>query len=73
MGRPKHPEQLLDVAALVFLTGQHKNTVLARFQPGGDWYEEGLFISGEYRLPVSAYNRWLDNQRLCRRKETVDA
>jgi hypothetical protein len=63
-GRPRYPEKLLDVAELHLLLGDHRNTLVARFKPGGDWHRDGFLIGSSYRLPVSAYNRWLESKRL---------
>jgi len=70
MGRQKAPEQLLDVAALSFLLGEHRNTIRKRFdppksgKPAGEWHADGFLVGKELKLPVSAYNRWLDGKRL---------
>lgn len=51
-------------AELCFLTGEHRNTILGRFKPGGDWRAAGLLIGGKLYLPVSAWNGWLDERRV---------
>ena len=62
------PERLMSVRELCFLLGQSKGTVLARFKVDGDWHAAGKMIDGEYRLPVSAYNAWLEERSLVRTK-----
>ncbi len=58
------PEKLLTSRELCFYTAQSLQTITKRFRPGGDWHADGLLIDGDYRLPVSAYNRWLGERRL---------
>jgi hypothetical protein len=60
---------MLSVAELCAVTGEHRVTVQKRFKPGGEWYRDGYKINGKYRLPVRAYNRWLETKRIPLRKE----
>jgi hypothetical protein len=55
----KHPEKLLTVQDLVYLTGFHPNTVRKLMKSGP--LRKGLVVlNGEYRCPVSVYNAWVD-------------
>lgn len=58
----KAPERLLSRQELEFLTGLSKPTVLKLLD--NDWKVPGgtKLIKGEYRLPVSFYNAWVDGQ-----------
>lgn len=55
----KHPEKLLSVAEIVFLTGFHKNTVLKEIVDG-ELRARAKKLLGEWRVPVSTYNTWVE-------------
>lgn len=60
----KPAQRLLTVHDLVFLLGISRQQVARMMQDPAVWARPGgaKFIAGEYRLPESFYNRWVDAQ-----------
>lgn len=60
------PEQLLTVSDVCFFTRESRQQVMKRFKAGGEWHASAVLINGEYRVPVSVYNAWLAERRVCK-------
>lgn len=72
----KAPDKLLTVPELVALTGFSRQHIARWMQDPAVWAKPGgaKMLSGEYRLPVSFYNRWVDAQDIATTaKEEVHA
>lgn len=60
----KAPERLLTRAELEGYLQLGKKKILELFADPQEWMKPGgtKLIAGEYRLPVSFYNRWLESR-----------
>lgn len=63
----RYPEKLLSVAEIALLTGLHKETVLDEIN-NGELKKAAVMLRGKFRVPVSAYNAWIDQGRLVMRE-----
>ena len=63
----KAPDRLLHVADLSFLTGEARATIVARLKDAdGPWAGEARVLGNKLALPLTVYNRWVDEIRLRR-------
>lgn len=62
----KAPDKLLTVPELVALTGFRSTTIHGWMKDPQMWAVPGgaKLIAGQYRLPVSFFNRWVEKQDL---------
>lgn len=57
----RHPEKLLSVQEIVYLSSFCKNTILKELGDGASPLRRGSkMLRGEWRVPVSSYNAWVD-------------
>lgn len=61
MSRQKAPEKLLSRSDIEYFTGLGKDAVLDLFK--NVWAKDRLVVCGQYRIPTSAYNRWIESCR----------
>jgi hypothetical protein len=76
----KAPEKLLTLTELVYLTGFERKKVARMMISPEDWAKPGgaKLIAGDYRLPLSFYNAWVDSMDIAtppsrREKEAAHA